>query len=411
MYKQIIIVLLLVMSISSFAQISFEKGYIINNSNQKSECLIKNEDWNNNPSNFEYKFSEVAEAKNESLKNIKEFGIYGSSKYVRANVKIDKSSNAVNTLSHDKNPVFTQEELFLKVLVESNACTLYLYQKGNLTRFFYKYGSGDIEQLVYKRYIKEGKFNDVTRTKISENKRYQQQLYANLKCDFFHLEDYLSLNYTIKSLKEFFKKYYECVNSDYITYESDAKRDVFNLNIRPGINYNNLEMNSSSKINFKNIYVASIGAELEYILPYNKNKWSLLVETTGQMYNSESTNNDSYTFDGILISELDYKSIELSLGFRYYMFLNKHSKLFTNLSYNFDLVNHSSIEFFRSNGTSIQKLDSFARRYVALGAGYKLNEHWSAEFRYKLSNNILSDYLGWKAQYNTLSLTLGYTLF
>ena len=40
------------------AQISFEKGYYIDNSNQKVDCLIKNVDWKNNPTSFEYKLSD-----------------------------------------------------------------------------------------------------------------------------------------------------------------------------------------------------------------------------------------------------------------------------------------------------------------------------------------------------------------
>ena len=45
-----------------FAQISFEKGYFINNANQKTNCLIKNQDWKDNPTEFEYKLDENSES-------------------------------------------------------------------------------------------------------------------------------------------------------------------------------------------------------------------------------------------------------------------------------------------------------------------------------------------------------------
>ena len=45
-------------SIDCNSQISYVKGYYINDSNQKINCLIRNVDWRNNPKEFEYKISE-----------------------------------------------------------------------------------------------------------------------------------------------------------------------------------------------------------------------------------------------------------------------------------------------------------------------------------------------------------------
>ncbi len=55
---------------NSFAQISFEKGYFLNESGDKTTCLIKNIDWKNNPVKFSYKLNEnspvqVAEIQND----------------------------------------------------------------------------------------------------------------------------------------------------------------------------------------------------------------------------------------------------------------------------------------------------------------------------------------------------------
>jgi len=41
----------------SYSQISFEKGYFINNTNQRISCYIKNSDWKNNPTEFVYKIA------------------------------------------------------------------------------------------------------------------------------------------------------------------------------------------------------------------------------------------------------------------------------------------------------------------------------------------------------------------
>lgn len=101
-----------VLSFNCYSQISFEKGYYINNANQKTDCLIRNIDWRNNPTEFEYILSGENEAKKANIKSVKEFGIYNISKYIRGTVNIDRSGESVNNLSKDKNPVFNQEELF-----------------------------------------------------------------------------------------------------------------------------------------------------------------------------------------------------------------------------------------------------------------------------------------------------------
>lgn len=50
--KKLIIVFLIFLPILSFSQINFESGYIIRNNNIKTECLIRNVAWKNNPTNI-----------------------------------------------------------------------------------------------------------------------------------------------------------------------------------------------------------------------------------------------------------------------------------------------------------------------------------------------------------------------
>ena len=133
MKNQLILLLTIVFSLNSYSQISYEKGYFIDNANQKINCLIKNSDWKNNPTEFEYKLSEKGESKNATIRSIKEFGIDNSSKYIRSTVEIDRSSESVNFLSNDMNPNFNKETLFLRVLVEGKA-NLLEYVDSNLKR-------------------------------------------------------------------------------------------------------------------------------------------------------------------------------------------------------------------------------------------------------------------------------------
>ena len=58
MKKKLFFLLTIILSLNSYSQVSFEKGYHIDNNDQKISCLIKNLDWKNNPTKFEFKLSE-----------------------------------------------------------------------------------------------------------------------------------------------------------------------------------------------------------------------------------------------------------------------------------------------------------------------------------------------------------------
>ena len=116
MKNQLLGILITILSMQCYAQVLFETGYYINNNGQKIECEIKNIDWKNNPTEFDFRLSENTEQKKATTETVKEFGIYNYSKYVRSVVNIDRSSKYLSEISTDKNPIFAEEQLFLKVL-------------------------------------------------------------------------------------------------------------------------------------------------------------------------------------------------------------------------------------------------------------------------------------------------------
>ena len=67
--------LFMLLDIKSFSQIIFENGYFIDDSDSKIECLIKNIDWKNNPTEFEYKLSPNEAIQKATIQTVKEFGI------------------------------------------------------------------------------------------------------------------------------------------------------------------------------------------------------------------------------------------------------------------------------------------------------------------------------------------------
>ena len=425
MKKTVALLLIIVaFSLKGYSQIIFEKGYLINNNNEKIECLIKNNDWKNNPETFEYKLSENSEPVIADVKSAKEFGIYSISKYIRSTVKIDKSSENINDLSSEKEPVFVEEILFLKVLVEGKS-NLYYYVNGNLQRFYYNTDSSAIEPLVYKKYLVTGSKNYlvtgsrnylVSDNAVEENNQFKRQLWIDLKCPTIGINKVENLHYQKSSMLNFFMEYNKCSNSNYTRYDGKVKKDLVNLTLRAHLNNSsayirNTAYTRNSTADFGSKSTLGFGIELEYIFPFNKNKWSIFVEPTYQNFKAEIITDDFYVATKKLISNMNYSSIEVPLGISHYLFLNKNSKLFINASYVFDFNLKSSIEIRRDDNTYYNSLLVNTLNNASFGIGYKFKDKYSIETRYQTSRTLLSDYLLWDSSYTTASLIFGYTLF
>ena len=377
---KLLFLLTAIFSFNCYSQISFENGYFIDNNNQKINCLIKNLDWEKNPTEFKYKLSEDSEINVKTIKSVKEFGIYNVSKYVRRSVKIDRSSNDVNELDNERRPTFKEEELFLKVLVEGKS-TLYSYVDDRLIRYFYSIEKSNIEQLVFKRYITP-EYN------FGTNNRFRNQLWKNLKCTDIKLNRIEKLKYRKSDLVNFFVAYNNCNNQEYTNFEEKQKKDLFNLTIRPRLNSSSFESRLSNT-NVNNGIDLAIGIEAEFILPFNNNKWSFIIEPTYPSFTVEKST------IGSLDDEINYSTIECNAGVRHYFFLNDNSKIFINTSLIYDLRLNES-----TNLTAV---------YLAYGLGYKYNDKYSIELRYqplRQLGNAIGD-----VDVKTLSIVFGYSLF
>jgi ribosomal protein S18 len=399
MKKPLLLLFFIFLTLSSYSQIVFEKGYFIDNNNKKTECLIKNLDWRSNPTEFEYKLDEQDQAITTNIQQVKEFEIYNVSKYERQTVNIDHSKSNLSDMDYTKNPTFTEEKLFLQVLIAGKAA-LYEYQNQDLLRFFFKTETDPITQLIFKTY-------KVSESEIADNNQFKQQIFTTLKCDNITAQNIKYLEYKKSDLIKIFIKYNQCNSSDFTNYEAKEKKDLFNLNIRPGIKTSSLSVTNDlmpsyntdfgSKVGFR------LGLEAEFILPFNKNKWAIIVEPTYQAYKSEKIENG-------FTSKVDYSSIELPIGLRHYFFLNNTSKIFINGQYVIDKVMNSDSSFKTVNGlTNNVKLESGGS--LAVGAGYNYKNKYNVEFRLGFAKDLHSTYNSWSSDYNSISLIFGYSIF
>ncbi len=413
--RKIVLLLSVIIASDCYSQIVFERGYFIDENDQRTDCLIKNLDWKNNPTAFNYRLSDTAEILLADIQTVKEFAIINGSRYIRAIVQIDRSSDDPSQLSADRNPVFFwYEPLWLKVLVEGRA-SLFQYKEESLTRYFFQVGDSAIRQLVYKRYVHKV-YNRyiaeaVDKTLVLENDEFRMQLFLDTHYNDITMDDLRLIRYTEKDLTRHFVKYNQFSDPGFVYVKQ--KKDFFNLALRPGLSVKSLEIerNVSEPLHtdFDTRFNFRLGVETEFILPFNKNKWTIIAEPTYQYYQSETSSLADNVSGGIINTRADYKSIELPIGLRHYFFLKNESVIFVNASYILDYSIHSVVEFTRSDGSLLNSLVVDSRNNLAAGIGYKYKGRYILEFRYHTNRHILGDQVFWSSDYKNLSLVFGFS--
>ena len=407
-----------ILSATAFSQIKYEKGYIINENGQTSHVYIKLNEMADNPTQTQYKYSPEGKINTTSIATIKEFGIGDSYKFTKENVQIDRSSEEHKKISQIRNAEFKEEVLFLRTLLEGEYSLLY-YQDGHLKRYFIKKPDGAIEQLIYKKYTTGDNI-------IRKNNRYKQQLINLLVCEEISENDLKNLRYTRSNLINLYIEYHECKGRDFKVYYTHKKGDL-NLMVKAGVNFTNFGMEQdiyNIVEEFQYQIDPRVGLEIEYILPMANQKVALYMEPSFSMYNAEheiivatkgSTPSNPGGVSGFrALVNMDYKILDLPLGVRYYMFLNKAytSKMFVNAGASLNLVFNSStmVRKYDNKSSDFDFNQSWQPTFFA-GVGYRYSERIGFEVRY-FPVRPLTDNGGYKLHQNhSFALVAGYTLF
>lgn len=292
---------------------------------------------------------------------------------------------------------------------------LYLYKKGTMERYFYHVNGEDVEPLTYKKYMRGGH--------LAINNRYKQQLLIDLECESITLDDVKDLDYSKKDLIKFFKSYNTCLGSESVVFKENQKRKSLNFYLKGGVDLATMMiekgfMAAGYEAGFG--LRPRFGVEIEYIMPFNRNKWGVYAESnyrTHEMHESFQTNFVN-NYSTVLNVEMDFLST--GIGFRHYFFLNESSKLFVNAMVLSDIPLKSDILFETDERYSLDPHldDTYTRPYVSVGGGFTYADRVSIEFRYDFqkttvgSKTVLRYYnLNWMAQTTAASVVLGYKLF
>lgn len=390
--KKVYTLILLLSVVSVFSQIRFKQGYFIKDNGEKVTCLIKNMDWKNNPTSFKYKVDENGDVKEESVKNIQEFSVSNESKFIKSKVQIDKSTEIVNDMERDSLFHFEEETLFLKQLIKGKA-NLFSYEKGNMIKFFYNVEGMPIEQLRFKMYLNStGNAQFIT--------EYKQQIWNNLKCKTITFELLKDAEYSKNSLQQIFHKYNECmgVNSEVVERVDNSKK--LHLYATLGLSQTSFsiyDMFHDLHYDFKNKTGFRLGLEVEKVLPFNRNKWALFFEPNYQSYpNTLEAYNRTNT--------IDYKTIGLPFGFRYYMFLSDKSKIYLDVSYEMIVSLNSQL-----NLNYPIKLDSSSD--LNFGLGYSYNNKFRIGLKHRSAGEILTKNPSLESNLKSFYLVFGYQIF
>lgn len=410
------IFLFLLISFSIFtvqSQVTYESGYIIDNSGNRTEVLIFNKDWKNNPSEVSYKKGESGEVQTAGVEDIREFGIGNYGKYKSFLVSIDQSKDQTNSLSNSAEPDFLKKRVFLKQLVDGKAA-LYSYKEGVITRFFYSVNNDQTpEALIFKRYKENNR--------IAENNSFRQQLYTHLNCRSLSADAFRRIRYSESDLVEFFADYNSCENSDYKIIEDETQEGTFNFSLKGGMLFSSIDVErglEAKDADFSFDAGILLGVEAEYVMPFNRNKWSLLLEPTYQSHVKERqlVNNTPFAFNDAYVT-IDMSFISIAGGVRHYLFLNESSKFFINAGIAFDVPISTELVIDRGEKYQMQpELDEFTTQaYLLGGVGFNYSNRLSAEVRYYSAKKITGGktvpdnyVLEWDASISSIAVILGY---
>ncbi|WP_369013130.1 outer membrane beta-barrel protein [Flavobacterium anhuiense] len=411
MKKTLLLILFLYLT-SINAQITFEKGYFISNNGKRTECLIRNLDWRDNPTDFRYKIEPNDKGYvTETIAGVSEFGLSNGTIFKRAKVKIDRSSDDLAKISQTGKPVWEESTLYLKVLITGDA-SLYSYRDANIIRYFYETKQVPLEQLVYLKYIDNT--SEQSSKNLKENTYFRQQLNINVRSSNITDNDIKNLSYTKSDLTKYFIKFNN-ISADTETKKTsaDEEKNIFHVKITPGISLISLSMDSQS-LPYRNIKLDNktnfkIGIEGEYILPFNKNKWSVFLNPMYQKYDNEK----SYSVPGLFPTSpvephevtVEYSGLQIPIGIRHYLFLNKSSKFFINAAFNFD-AGKSKIVYDKDRVN-----ESTAGSNLTFGFGYNFKDKFGLEARLNTKKDLMNEYNDFSANYGSVDFIFSYTIF
>ena len=386
------LVVLLLCSVFSFGQFAYEKGYYVDATGTLVNGLIHNEEWSVAPHGLTFKKDANAVPIHLSLDEIQAFGA-ADFKYVKYTVAIDQNPSVMMNENGSKNgePDFETKTLFLKVVVEGEAASLYSTLQDGYVKLFYKLSEQEVPtQLVYKRFR-----NDQGNQR--EIHYFRKELFDNVRCPDSQFDTYNTLDYTVASLEPIFVTFNECNNKTVTQYKFISKK--FKLNITPFIGYGMISSSievAGGSLTYEDKIISTpvAGMEFSSVLPFNSRRLEIFsrVFVKHIKVSHRSSRFDIFTnIYRFAEVELDYTALNIFFGPRYYFDINTNGKFFLDASGGLDVqvggdsLLHTYIYTDDQESEHNIKPVSNKSSIVALsfGAGYVYKKRYGFDLRYE----------------------------
>ncbi|OEK04960.1 hypothetical protein [Roseivirga misakiensis] len=414
-----LIALLFAVNVTLVAQSEFLPGSITKSNGQTEEVTIKTAGWKNNPYFITYKSADSDKIITGKLEDIAAFEVYGKAKYVRADVAFDRSSDLQGQLSTVRDPLWENETLFLKVLVESET-PLFLHKTNKTMRFYYQNGTNTYEPLVFKKFL--------SGQRVQRNRAYRKQIQDNFSCGY-DLEGLRKVDYEIKDMVSLFVSLNECQNQEVKVMQSEGAKGSTVWAFQAGPNVLSGTMTKSiiaaggtqpesyaTDIDSK--LALRIGIEGEYMLPQSVNKWAMFFGASYTGFQASGRWNDVLYFSNLTFQrgfqrwEATVSSINFKIGMRRYVQLNDKSRLFLSFGWqpglNLDLNSSATISLIDDNIlTTGAQLDAQEVSNFIIGLGGQF-ENLMLELRYNTKRQVFNESILYDLEYQGFSIILGY---
>ncbi|NVO19872.1 MAG: PorT family protein [Bacteroidetes bacterium] len=225
---------------SAFAQRNFHPGYLISHSGDTIRGNIKYKNPAYNPEYILFRASDTSDIRKINPADISGFGI-GNQLYVSANVERTYTSTYQLYYSdYSPAPETRKETVFLKTLVDG-AKSLYVLQTSIGVLNFYIRQDNVFTFLVYKKYLAESGLQSIP----AENRKFEAQLSEYLNNDPGIQQEMQSLSYSIGSLENLFRIYYQDKESE-LRFQNQNKKTWFKYGLMAGISSTTLDFKKNS---------------------------------------------------------------------------------------------------------------------------------------------------------------------
>ncbi len=401
------------LSITISAQVSFDKGFYVNNNGEKIECYIKNKNWKKYPNFILTKKNLGSNAVKIDIAEVRSFQIGEALKFVRKNVLIDNASDNLQNLEKTTQFNFVKETIFLRYLIEGEKNLLH-YSDGNTNKYFYYSKIDTLQQLAYKRvYVGNEGVQDKLHLKVVPLNEYKVQLGSLVNCGKETELALQSLEYLQKPLVKYFRAYYECSGKEYTDFLKLMNKTTIAVSPKFGVQLGSYKFNvgnfkTDAHIDLKISY--RIGAEFEFNFPFDRYRWSLLLNPMFQTYKGNGTfdyvNTASQTLEGTV--ELVHNSVEFPILVRRYFFLKNRNALFIQAGTLIDFNFNSYFSYDRFNNLRVLAVSGTSP--LVFGLGYRFKERVALEFHYNLPR-MLAQITSTLNAYQNFSINFSYAIF